>query len=127
GGQALIVSSDRDAIQLVGTKATLLQPTKGVTATRRMTPAAVQPNSGLPQHPYPHPAHPEGEATANLPALPAVGPKAAATVPRPRDQGQGRQVPARPSRGRRAQPSDERRVHDARPARGPRPLLAGGR
>src|SRR5699024_7556657 len=41
GGTALIVSSDRDAIQLVGEKVTLLQPVKGVTEMRRMTPAAV--------------------------------------------------------------------------------------
>src|SRR5699024_2249685 len=47
GGTALIVSSDRDAVQLVDDRVTLLQPIKGVTEMRRMTPAAVEEKYGV--------------------------------------------------------------------------------
>ena len=78
GDEALIVSSDRDAIQLVGEKVTLLQPIKGVTEMRRMTPAAVQEKYGIPPERYPDLAALVGEAADNLPGVPGVGPKTAA-------------------------------------------------
>ena len=78
GDEALIVSSDRDAIQLVGTKVTLLQPIKGVTEMRRMTPAAVEEKYGIPPERYPDLAALVGEAADNLPGVPGVGPKTAA-------------------------------------------------
>src|SRR5690606_36945067 len=78
GHEALIVSSDRDAIQLVGEKVTLLQPGKGVTEMRRMTPAAVEEKYGIPPERYPDPAALVGEAADNLPGVPGVGPKTAA-------------------------------------------------
>lgn len=49
GGAVSIVSSDRDAIQLVTEQVTLLQPVKGVTEMRRMTPAAVEEKYGIPR------------------------------------------------------------------------------
>ncbi|MGP5098086.1 DNA polymerase I [Brachybacterium alimentarium] len=78
GGEALIVSSDRDAIQLVGENVTLLQPIKGVTEMRRMTPAAVEEKYGIPPERYPDLAALVGEAADNLPGVPGVGPKTAA-------------------------------------------------
>ncbi|AXK45030.1 DNA polymerase I [Brachybacterium saurashtrense] len=78
GHEALIVSSDRDAIQLVGEKVTLLQPVKGVTEMRRMTPAAVEEKYGLAPERYPDLAALVGEAADNLPGVPGVGPKTAA-------------------------------------------------
>ena len=78
GHEALIVSSDRDAIQLVGEKVTLLQPVKGVTEMRRMTPAAVEEKYGIPPERYPDLAALVGEAADNLPGVPGVGPKTAA-------------------------------------------------
>lgn len=78
GDEALIVSSDRDAIQLVGAKVTLLQPIKGVTEMRRMTPAAVEEKYGIPPERYPDLAALVGEAADNLPGVPGVGPKTAA-------------------------------------------------
>ncbi|MDN5686358.1 MAG: DNA polymerase I [Brachybacterium sp.] len=78
GGEALIVSSDRDAIQLVDEKVTMLQPIKGVTEMRRMTPAAVEEKYGIPPERYCDLAALVGEAADNLPGVPGVGPKTAA-------------------------------------------------
>ena len=78
GGSALIVSSDRDAIQLVGDRVTLLQPIKGVTELRRMTPAAVEDRYGIPPERYADLAALVGESADNLPGVPGVGPKTAA-------------------------------------------------
>ena len=78
GGTALIVSSDRDAIQLVDDRVTLLQPIKGVTEMRRMTPAAVEERYGIPPERYPDLAALVGESADNLPGVPGVGPKTAA-------------------------------------------------
>ncbi|GAA1489525.1 DNA polymerase I [Brachybacterium sacelli] len=78
GDEALIVSSDRDAIQLVGPEVTLLQPIKGVTEMRRMTPAAVEEKYGILPERYPDLAALVGEAADNLPGVPGVGPKTAA-------------------------------------------------
>ena len=78
GGEALIVTSDRDAIQLVDEKVTMLQPVKGVTEMRRMTPAAVEEKYGIPPERYSDLAALVGEAADNLPGVPGVGPKTAA-------------------------------------------------
>ena len=78
GSEALIVSSDRDALQLVGEKVTLLQPIKGVTEMRRMTPAGVLEKYGVTPEQYPDLAALVGEAADNLPGVPGVGPKTAA-------------------------------------------------
>ena len=78
GDQALIVSSDRDAIQLVDEHVTLLQPVKGVTEMRRMDPAAVEEKYGIPPERYSDLAALVGEAADNLPGVPGVGPKTAA-------------------------------------------------
>ena len=78
GDDALIVSSDRDAIQLVGEHVTLLQPIKGVTEMRRMDPAAVVEKYGVTPAQYPELAALVGESADNLPGVPGVGPKTAA-------------------------------------------------
>ncbi|MCG7309449.1 DNA polymerase I [Brachybacterium sp. ACRRE] len=76
--EALIVSSDRDAIQLVGPGVTLLQPVKGVTEMRRMDPAAVEEKYQVTPEHYPDLAALVGESADNLPGVPGVGPKTAA-------------------------------------------------
>ncbi|MCS6710585.1 DNA polymerase I [Brachybacterium sp. EF45031] len=78
GGEALIVSSDRDALQLVSERVTLLQPVKGVTELRRMTPEAVEEKYQVPPVRYPDLAAMVGESADNLPGVPGVGPKTAA-------------------------------------------------
>src|SRR5699024_11309551 len=65
-------------IQLVGTKVTLLQPIKGFTERRRMTPTAVEEKYGIQPERYPDLAALVGEAADNLPGVPGVGPKTAA-------------------------------------------------
>src|SRR5690606_32362103 len=57
---------------------TLLQPVKGVTELRRMTPAAVEEKYGIPPQRYPDLAALVGEAADNLPGVPGVGAKTAA-------------------------------------------------
>jgi DNA polymerase-1 len=78
GGQALVVTSDRDSIQLVGPHVTLLQPVKGVTELRRMDPEAVQEKYQVTPQQYPDLAALVGESADNLPGVPGVGPKTAA-------------------------------------------------
>lgn len=78
GTDVLIVTSDRDSIQLVGERVTLLQPVKGVTEVRRMDPAAVEEKYQVPPHQYPDLAALVGEDADNLPGVPGVGPKTAA-------------------------------------------------
>lgn len=78
GGEVLIVSSDRDAIQLVTDEVTLLQPVKGVTELRRMTPASVEEKYAVSPERYPDLAALVGESADNLPGVPGVGPKTAA-------------------------------------------------
>lgn len=78
GVEPLLVTSDRDAIQLVDESITLLQPVKGVTELRRMTPEAVEEKYLVPPKLYPDLAALVGESADNLPGVPGVGPKTAA-------------------------------------------------
>src|SRR5699024_12830577 len=77
-GTALIVSSDRDAVQLYDDRVTLLHHIKGVIEMRRMTPAAVEEKYGVAPERYPDLAALVGESADNLPGVPGVGPKTAA-------------------------------------------------
>ena len=76
--EALIVSSDRDAIQLISDHVTLLQPVKGVSEMRRMDAPAIQEKYGVTPEQYPELAALVGESADNLPGVPGVGPKTAA-------------------------------------------------
>lgn len=78
GAEPLLVTSDRDAIQLVTDTVTLLQPVKGVTELRRMTPSAVEEKYLVSPELYPDLAALVGESADNLPGVPGVGPKTAA-------------------------------------------------
>ncbi|MBW3086381.1 DNA polymerase I [Austwickia sp. TVS 96-490-7B] len=76
--QTLIVSGDRDALQLVDERTTVLYPVKGVSELLRMTPDLVLERYGVtPQH-YRDLAALVGESADNLPGVPGVGPKTAA-------------------------------------------------
>ncbi|MDE9365996.1 DNA polymerase I [Luteipulveratus sp. YIM 133132] len=76
--EVLICSGDRDAIQLVNDKVTLLYPRKGVSDLARMTPAAVEEKYGVLPERYSDLAAMVGESSDNLPGVPGVGPKTAA-------------------------------------------------
>ncbi len=78
GYETLICSGDRDAMQLVSDRVTLLYPRKGVSDLARMTPAAVQDKYGVVPGEYPDIAALVGESSDNLPGVPGVGPKTAA-------------------------------------------------
>ncbi len=78
GLDVLICSGDRDALQLVTDRVTVLYPVKGVSELARMTPDAVQAKYGVPPERYPDIAALVGESSDNLPGVPGVGPKTAA-------------------------------------------------
>src|SRR5215213_8955752 len=77
GMEVLIASGDRDAIQLVGEKVTLLYPKRGVSELTRFTPEEVQAKYGLTPVQYPDFAALRGDPSDNLPNIPSVGEKTA--------------------------------------------------
>ncbi|SCF42228.1 DNA polymerase I [Micromonospora mirobrigensis] len=78
GMEVLISSGDRDALQLVGDRVTVLYPRKGVSDLARMDPAAVREKYGVGPERYRDLAALVGETSDNLPGIPGVGPKTAA-------------------------------------------------
>ena len=78
GFDVLILTGDRDSLQLVSDTSTVLYPMRGVSDLARMTPAAVEEKYGVPPHRYPELAALVGEQSDNLPGVPGVGPKTAA-------------------------------------------------
>ncbi|GIG54487.1 DNA polymerase I [Demequina activiva] len=78
GMRVLVVSGDRDTIQLVTDDVTLLYPRKGVSDLVHFTPEAVDEKYGVQPSQYPELAALVGETSDNLPGVPGVGPKTAA-------------------------------------------------
>ncbi|GAA1388224.1 DNA polymerase I [Luteococcus peritonei] len=78
GFDSLVVTGDRDAMQLVDEHVTVLYPRKGVSDLARMTPAAVEEKYLVAPARYPELAALVGETSDNLPGVPGVGPKTAA-------------------------------------------------
>ncbi len=78
GFEVLILTGDRDSLQLVTPDSTVLYPMRGVSELARMTPEAVEAKYGVPPHRYPELAALVGEDSDNLPGIPGVGPKTAA-------------------------------------------------
>jgi DNA polymerase-1 len=76
--EVLILTGDRDAIQLVTETSTVLYPMRGVSELARMTPAWVEDKYGVRPDRYPELAALVGESSDNLPGIPGVGPKTAA-------------------------------------------------
>src|SRR6195952_4600102 len=74
---ALVVTGDRDALQLVSPDVTVLYPVKGVSELTRFTPEAVENKYGLTPTQYPDFAALRGEPSDNLPGIPGVGEKTA--------------------------------------------------
>ncbi len=71
--EVLILTGDRDSIQLVTDTSTVLYPMRGVSDLARMTPAWVQDKYGVPPARYPEIAALVGETSDNLPGVPGVG------------------------------------------------------
>ena len=71
--EVLILTGDRDSLQLVTERSTVLYPMRGVSDLARMTPAAVEAKYGVPPVRYPELAAIVGETSDNLPGVPGVG------------------------------------------------------
>ena len=78
GYRVLVVTGDRDALQLVNSDITVLYPIKGVSTLTRYTPDAVVAKYGLTPEQYPDFAALRGDPSDNLPGIPGVGGKTAA-------------------------------------------------
>ena len=78
GYRVLVVTGDRDALQLVSPDVTVLYPRKGVSDLTRFTPEAVVEKYGLTPTQYPDFAALRGDPSDNLPGIPGVGEKTAA-------------------------------------------------
>ena len=77
GYRVLVVTGDRDSLQLVSDDVTVLYPRKGVSELTRFTPAAVVEKYGLTPQQYPDFAALRGDPSDNLPGIPGVGEKTA--------------------------------------------------
>ena len=78
GFRILVVTGDRDSIQLVNDDVTVLYPRKGVSELTRFTPQEVETKYGLTPRQYPDFAALRGDPSDNLPGIPGVGEKTAA-------------------------------------------------
>ena len=78
GYKVLVVTGDRDALQLVNDDITVLYPRRGVSDLTRFTPEAVEEKYGLTPAQYPDFAALRGDPSDNLPGIPGVGEKTAA-------------------------------------------------
>jgi DNA polymerase-1 len=77
GFDVLICTGDRDALQLVNDRVTVLYPRKGVSDLVRYDPDAVVEKYGLTPVQYPDFAALRGDPSDNLPGIPGVGEKTA--------------------------------------------------
>lgn len=83
GGLACeIVTGDRDALQLVDDRITVLMTRRGISELTRYTPQEVQERYGLSPTQYPDFAALRGDPSDNLPSVPGVGEKTAARLVR---------------------------------------------
>jgi DNA polymerase-1 len=71
--EVLILTGDRDSIQLVTDRSTVLYPMRGVSDLARMTPDFVEQRYGVRPERYPELAALVGETSDNLPGVPGVG------------------------------------------------------
>jgi DNA polymerase I len=78
GMQVLIVTGDRDALQLVNDGITVLMTRRGISDMTRFTPEEVTAKYGLTPVQYPDFAAIRGDPSDNLPNIPGVGEKTAA-------------------------------------------------
>jgi len=79
-GEVRVVSSDRDAFQLVSERVTVLQPTKGVTDLLRIDPAGVRERYGVDPSQVTDLIALRGDPSDRLPGARGIGPKKAADL-----------------------------------------------
>jgi DNA polymerase-1 len=80
GGNAVVVTSDRDSFQLASEQTTILQPTRGVSELARIGPAEVRERYGVEPGQVPDFIALRGDPSDRLPGARGVGPKTAATL-----------------------------------------------
>jgi DNA polymerase-1 len=80
GGDALVVTSDRDSFQLASESTTILQPTRGVSELARIGPADVRERYGVDPAQVPDFIALRGDPSDKIPGARGVGPKTAATL-----------------------------------------------
>jgi DNA polymerase I len=80
GMRVEVVTGDRDALQLVSDRVTVLLPVKGVGSMAEMTPLAVAEKTGVAPTLYVQLAALRGDTSDNLPGVPGVGVKTAASL-----------------------------------------------
>jgi DNA polymerase-1 len=80
GGQALVVTSDRDSFQLASKATTILQPTRGVSELARVGPDEVRERYGVAPAQVPDFIALRGDPSDRMPGARGVGPKTAASL-----------------------------------------------
>jgi DNA polymerase-1 len=80
GGQALVVTSDRDSFQLASEATTILQPTRGVSELARVGPDEVRERYGVAPAQVPDFIALRGDPSDRMPGARGVGPKTAASL-----------------------------------------------
>jgi DNA polymerase-1 len=80
GGQALVVTSDRDSFQLASGQTTILQPTRGVSELARVGPGEVRERYGVAPEQVPDFIALRGDPSDRMPGARGVGPKTAASL-----------------------------------------------
>jgi DNA polymerase I len=80
GGDALVVTSDRDAFQLASPRITILQPARGVSELARIDPAGVRERYGVEPAQVPDFIALRGDPSDRLPGARGVGEKRAADL-----------------------------------------------
>jgi DNA polymerase I len=79
-GDVLVVTSDRDAYQLVSERVTILAPTRGVSELARIDPEGVRERYGVEPEQVPDLIALRGDPSDKLPGARGVGPKKAADL-----------------------------------------------
>ncbi len=79
-GAVTVVTSDRDAFQLVSDRVTILQPVKGVSELARIGPAEVRERYGVAPEQVPDFIALRGDPSDKIPGAPGIGSKKAAEV-----------------------------------------------
>jgi len=80
GRDAVIVTGDRDAMQLAGEHVRIMANTRGVTEVKVYDPAAVEERFGVPPRLIPDLIGLKGDSSDNIPGVPGIGEKTAAQL-----------------------------------------------
>lgn len=80
GRETVIVTGDRDALQLAGPHVSIMSNTRGMTEVKVYDPAAVEERFGVPPRLIPDLIGLKGDTSDNIPGVPGIGEKTAAQL-----------------------------------------------